>query len=88
VLENIYQKAEKRFFDPYEIGLKLTDIVSKIASGVDKGIDWVYNDFSVKLSYSVSGAVRRFQNGSYTGYVIWAVSAAALVVVYMIKGAN
>jgi len=88
VLEKIYQKAEKRFFDPYDIGLKITDIVARLASGVDKGIDWVYNDLSVKVSYGISGLVRRFQNGSYAGYIVWAVSAAALVITFLVKGVN
>jgi len=88
VLENIYKKAENRFFDPYDIGLKLVNTVSLIASGVDKAIDWVYNDFSVNVSYGISRLARRFQNGSYAGYIIWAVSAAALVIVFLIKGIN
>ena len=88
VLENIYAKAEKRFFDPYDIGLRLINVVSKAASGIDKGIDWVYNDLSVRVSYGISGLVRKFQNGSYIGYIIWAVSAAVLVITFLIRGVN
>lgn len=88
ILENIYAMAEKRFFDPYDVGLKLVNAVAKTAVVVDKAIDWVYNDFSVKVSYAVSGTVRRFQNGSYAGYVIWAVSAAVLIITFLIKGVN
>ena len=64
------------------------NIVAIAASAVDKAVDWVYNDFSVKVSYGLSGAARKFQNGSYVGYIIWAVSAAALVVTFLIRGSN
>ncbi|MDP3791739.1 MAG: proton-conducting transporter membrane subunit [Candidatus Omnitrophota bacterium] len=88
VLSNIYGKAEKRFFDPYDIGLKFVSVVSKVTWGMDKAIDWVYNDFSVKVSYGVSFMVRKVQNGNYVRYIILAVSGAVLVVVFLIKGAG
>ena len=86
VLSDIYGKAEKRFFDPYDIGLKLINGLSKIAWAIDKAIDWVYNDFSVKTSYAISAAVRKLQNGSYARYIILAISGAALVIAFLIKG--
>jgi formate hydrogenlyase subunit 3/multisubunit Na+/H+ antiporter MnhD subunit len=88
VLSNIYKKAEKQAFDPYEVGLKVVNIVSKIASGIDKAIDWVYNDLSVNLSYAISKILRALQNGSYARYIIWAVSGAALVIAFLIRGTN
>jgi NADH-quinone oxidoreductase subunit L len=88
VLENIYSRAEKKYFDPYDIGLRIVEFVAKISSFADKAIDWIYNDFSVKVSYALSALVRRFQNGSYTAYVIWAVSGAALVIIFLIRGIN
>lgn len=88
LLSDIYEKAEKRFFDPYDIGLKLVNIVSRIAWAIDKAIDWVYDGFSVKVSYAVSFTVRKLQNGSYVRYIVLAVSTAALVIVFLIRGAN
>jgi formate hydrogenlyase subunit 3/multisubunit Na+/H+ antiporter MnhD subunit len=88
VLSNIYGKAEKRFFDPYDIGLKFVSMVSKITWAVDKAIDWVYNDFSVNVSYGASSIVRRFQNGSYARYIIWSVAGAVLIIIFLIKGVN
>jgi NADH-quinone oxidoreductase subunit L len=85
-LSGIYEKAEKRSFDPYEIGLKLVNLMSKLTWAVDKGIDWVYNDLSVKVASGVSLTVRRFQSGSYVRYIIWAVSSAALVIAFLVKG--
>jgi NADH-quinone oxidoreductase subunit L len=88
VLSGIYEKAEKRFFDPYEMGRKVVGVIAATASGADKAVDWVYNDLSVKVSYALSGAARKFQNGSYAAYIIWAVSAAALVITFLVRGVN
>ena len=87
-LSGIYEKAEKRFFDPYEIGLKFVNVVSGITWAIDKAIDWVYNDFSVKVSYAISTGVRSLQNGNYVRYIIFAVSGAALVIAFLVKGTN
>jgi len=88
VLSNIYEKAEKRFFDPYDIGLRVVNAVSKIAWAADKAIDWVYNDLCVQVSYAISAAVRKTQNGSYARYIILAVSGAALVIAFLVRGIN
>ena len=87
-LSDIYEKAQKGVFDPYDIGLRLIGAVSKMAWAVDKAIDWVYDDFSVKVSYGLSIILRKFQNGSYARYIIWAVSGAALVIIFLVRGAN
>ena len=86
VLSNVYEKAEKRYFDPYDIGLKFTSVISKIAWAADRGVDWVYNDLSVKVSYAVSNALRRTNNGSYSGYIIFSMAGLILVVIFFIKG--
>ncbi|MCX5681372.1 MAG: NADH-quinone oxidoreductase subunit L, partial [Candidatus Omnitrophica bacterium] len=44
-LHNIYDRAEKRFFDPYDMGLKFMAVVSKVGSGCDQAINWIYDVF-------------------------------------------
>ena len=88
ILSNIYEKAEKRFFDPYDIGLKFIGVISRIAWAIDKAVDWVYNDFSVKTSYAVSNMVRKFQNGNYARYIVWSVAGAAFILFFLIRGGN
>ena len=86
LLSGVYDRAEKRYFDPYDIGLKFIGLISKITSGADKAIDWVYNDLSVSVSYTVSYAVRKVQNGSYNRYVIMAVAGALFVILFLVRG--
>jgi NADH:ubiquinone oxidoreductase subunit 5 (subunit L)/multisubunit Na+/H+ antiporter MnhA subunit len=86
VLSEIYVKAEKRYFDPYDIGLKFVTVISKVTWTVDKIIDWFYNDLSVRVSYAISSGIRKMHNGSYSRYIIWSVAGAVLIVIFLIKG--
>jgi len=85
VLSGIYDKAEKRYFDPYDIGLRMVDFLSKILWGIDRGIDWVYNVFSVKFVYSITGFIKKLHNGNYSIYILWSVVGVAVMVIYAIK---
>jgi NADH-quinone oxidoreductase subunit L len=85
VLSGIYDKAEKRLFDPYAIGLKIVDVVSKIAWSVDRGIDWVYNVFFVDAAFAVSNGIRSLHNGSYAAYLAWSLAGAGLVIIFLMR---
>jgi len=84
-LNGVYDMAEKRYFDPYDIGLKIMDIISKIAFYVDRAIDWVYEKLIVSITYGLSNLARSFQNGSYSSYIIWAILGLALIIITYFK---
>ena len=70
-LAQIYDRAEKRFFDPYDIGLKVTGLFANTAFFIDRSIDWLYNGLSVSAAYSFSRAFRKANTGSYSSYIMW-----------------
>jgi NADH-quinone oxidoreductase subunit L len=82
-LHTIYDKAEKRFFDPYDIGLKFMSIFSKAGWWCDKAIDWVYNVFTVNTALSFSSRIRKWHNGNYSRYLIWSMIGGFVVVAYL-----
>lgn len=84
-LHSIYDRAEKRFFDPYDIGLNFMGLVSKIGCACDKAVDWIYNVFSVNVSLSLSDRIRRWHNGNYSTYLIWAMAGAIMAVTYLMS---
>lgn len=84
-LSDLYDKAEKRLFDPYDIVLKIVGWVSKIAWSVDRGIDWVYNVFSVNAAFAVSNSIRFFHNGSYARYIVWSLAGAGMLIYLLMK---
>ena len=85
-LETVYNKAEQRVFDPYEILLKFTDLVGRLASLIDKGIDYFYNKIVLGLAFAFSDFIRRQHSGSHVTYLAWSVVGFVVVVLYVIGG--
>jgi NADH-quinone oxidoreductase subunit L len=85
VFSTIYEKAEKQYFDPYVIGLKIISILSKLLFGIDRAIDWLYSSFAVKLSCTLSATIRRMHTGYYAMYVIWSLLGALIIMLFLIR---
>ena len=83
ILATIYDKAEKRWFDPYNIGLKIVDVAAWILWGVDRFIDWIYNGLAVAIASGLGQGIRLAHTGQYAMYVIWSLVGAALVVAFV-----
>ncbi|MFA5157104.1 MAG: proton-conducting transporter membrane subunit [Candidatus Omnitrophota bacterium] len=81
----IYDKAQRGYFDPYNIGMGLVRIFAHAAWCFDRTIDWMYDVFAVKLAFAFSYGIRKAHNGNYSLYVIWAITGAAMVVVFLLK---
>jgi NADH-quinone oxidoreductase subunit L len=86
-LHQIYDAAEKRFFDPYNIGLGIVNAISRVAWWIDRAIDWIYNDFSVAVAFGFSRLIRRSHTGNYSLYIIWSLVGALMIVVFMMRAA-
>jgi NADH-quinone oxidoreductase subunit L len=84
-LSGIYDKAEKRFFDPYDIGLKLVDIFKTVAFYIDRLIDLVYNRLIVDATYFFAKNLQFFHSGNYGIYIVWSVIGMAAMTVFLIK---
>ncbi len=81
----IYDAAEKRWFDPYEIGLKLARFIGAITWGVDRTINWISDSLAVGLTAMFSYIVRALHNGSLSIYIWWALAGLVLVIVFLVK---
>ena len=79
----IYDKAEKRFFDPYEIGLKIIRFISKIFFKFDRIIDWFYDVFIVKLTYFFTGLIKKLHNGHYAMYLSWSLIGTVFILIFI-----
>jgi formate hydrogenlyase subunit 3/multisubunit Na+/H+ antiporter MnhD subunit len=85
VLSGIYEKAEKKYFDPYEIGLKIAGGAAKIFWAVDRGIDWIYDRACVGVAETLSVGIRRLHTGNYSFYIAWAVLGMSIAVYFVAK---
>lgn len=86
VLSGIYDKAEKRYFDPYDIGLKIVSIASIILFSLDRAVDWLYDGASVRLAYITSSGIRRLHTGNYSLYIVWSLLGGIVVLIMMLSG--
>jgi NADH-quinone oxidoreductase subunit L len=82
VLSVIYDKAEKRWFDPYDLGLAVVGLFSRIGFGIDRAFDWLYDGFTVSMTGGLSRIISRLHNGSYVTYLLWSLLGIALFVAY------
>lgn len=84
VLHTIYDKAEKRWFDPYDVGLKIVHGISKLAWWIDRAIDFIYNKVLVYIAYGLTRDIRALHTGSYATYLLWAIGGVVVMVFYML----
>lgn len=85
LLHWIYAWQEKKYFDPYEIGLKLMQGFARIFWGCDRLINWFYDNFTVGLARGFSQGVRQLHNGSYVTYIIWSLLGAGAALIFITK---
>ncbi len=84
IISWIYTKAEKRWFDPYEIAMKLLKVFSAILLWIDRRVNWISDVFMVKVSYSIGSAIRRVHLANYPVYLIWGILGFAAVTLFLI----
>lgn len=84
VLSGLYDKAEKRLFDPYEWCMAIARGAAKILFFCDRGIDWFYNVFTVRLVFLLSRFIRRLHNGNYSRYLAWSLVGLFFVTAFLI----
>ncbi|HMA96855.1 MAG TPA: complex I subunit 5 family protein [Polyangiaceae bacterium] len=81
-LEWIYDRAERRWFDPYELFLKVVHGFSWVAYRVDRTNDWLLGA-SGRSTLVLSRAIRAAHTGNTSSYVLWSLVAATLVILYL-----
>ncbi|MDD5128397.1 MAG: proton-conducting transporter membrane subunit [Candidatus Omnitrophica bacterium] len=85
VLSTIYRWAEKKYLDPYEVGIKLINKLAKIFWRIDRGIDWLYGSLIVNLTFAFSRVIHKIQAGYYIIYVIWSLVGAFAVMSFVLR---
>jgi formate hydrogenlyase subunit 3/multisubunit Na+/H+ antiporter MnhD subunit len=81
-LQWIYDRAERRWFDPYEIFFKGVRGFSRVAFRIDRATDWLFGA-SARLTLFVSRGVRAAHTGNTSSYLLWSLVAATLVILYL-----
>ncbi|MCL1926661.1 MAG: complex I subunit 5 family protein [Syntrophorhabdaceae bacterium] len=86
VLHQMYDAAEKRYFDPYEWARCVGRAVAYIGWGIDRGIDFFYNRIVTFAANGISAAIRAMHNGSHVTYLAWSIAGILLVIIACMTG--
>jgi NADH-quinone oxidoreductase subunit L len=78
----VYDKAERRWFDPYDLFMKGVDGFAKLTFRVDRATDWLFVA-SARLNGKASFGVRAAHRGNTSTYIVWSLLAATLVILYL-----
>jgi NADH-quinone oxidoreductase subunit L len=84
VLSGIYDRAEKKVFDPYNIGIYFITWFSKALNWIDKAVDWIYETLTVKIAYFLTYYIRKAHTGNYAVYMAWSLAGLLVVIIYLV----
>ncbi|MFH1368493.1 MAG: NADH-quinone oxidoreductase subunit L [Elusimicrobiota bacterium] len=85
VLNTIYNGTDNKYSDPYESGMKAAGWLNVLLWRVDKGIDWMYDRFTVNITYFFGHISCTLHDGNYSSYLIWSVVGTAVVLLMLLK---
>jgi formate hydrogenlyase subunit 3/multisubunit Na+/H+ antiporter MnhD subunit len=80
----VYNAAEKGYFDPYEWLMFAVKIYAKVCFAIDRAIDWVYNVLLVRLISGITRGLAAVNNGQSSRYMAWAFAGMLLVLITLI----
>lgn len=84
LLNRIYVWQEKKYFDPYEVGLKIMNGFAHILWRADRFIDWVYTRLIPGITYASISVLRRLHTGNYSVYVSWSLIGMVLITIFLL----
>lgn len=84
-LKPLYRLAEKGYFDPYNIGMALANVIASALMFFDRVINFFYDNVVVGLTDILAGLLRRSHTGNYSFYIACSIAAATVVVVFMLN---
>jgi formate hydrogenlyase subunit 3/multisubunit Na+/H+ antiporter MnhD subunit len=85
ILSKIYERAERRYYDPYEICKRIVKLFSRAMRGIDKAIDRIYNDLAPRSAYLITDRIRRLHDGNYKTYMAWSLVGAGIILIFFIR---
>lgn len=81
VLRTVYDLAEQKYFDPYELSRRFIGSYAALSLKINDAISWFYDVFVVRAVGGLSALIRRAHTGSQSLYVVWVLCGVALTVV-------
>ena len=86
VAYQLYSAAERRWFDPYELAIKFLVGFARLASAIDRVVDFLTDTLPVWIAGGFSFVLRKAHTGSHAVYLAWSIAGAFLVALYLLSG--
>jgi NADH-quinone oxidoreductase subunit L len=84
VLAGLYDKAERRFFDPYDIGMWVCRGIAKAAWKVDRAINWAGDVFTAGTALNLGKWISNRHSGGYATYLVWSLAGMIAVILWIV----
>ncbi len=81
-LKWLYEKADQRWFDPYELFMKASSVFAIAAYKADRANNWLVEGAG-RLGLFTSKKVRTAHTGNTSSYIVWSLVAATLILFYL-----
>jgi hypothetical protein len=85
-LHQVYDAAEKRYFDPYNWAKNVGRVVAYIGWGIDRVVDFFFSKVVAFIAAGISAVIRAMHNGSHVTYLAWSLAGLALVIIACMTG--
>lgn len=79
-LHQVYNMAEKRYFDPYDLSRYVVVVLAKILYGIDRAIDWFYETLIVGVVKNLSVLAKKMFSGNLAASVAWSIVGIVIVI--------
>jgi len=79
VLKTIYDLAEKKVFDPYEMSRGWMNAYADICLKINSGISYFYDIVAPRAILSLSGLIKKAHNGRPARYSLWIAAGVAII---------
>jgi len=86
VARQLFDAAERRWFDPYELAIRFLQAFARAAAALDRAVDWLFEGLASGAALWLSGLVRRAHGGSHARYVTWSMVGFAAIAAYLLGG--
>lgn len=83
-LHQIYNCAEKHYFDPYDILMLLVRVYAWICFCIDRAINWVYDVLLVRIVDFASVSLKQFNTGLVSRYMSWSFAGLIFLVLLFV----
>jgi formate hydrogenlyase subunit 3/multisubunit Na+/H+ antiporter MnhD subunit len=86
VARQLYDAAERRRLDPYELAVAGLRGFARAAMAIDRAVDFAYERVVTALAEGGSALLRRAHTGSHAMYLAWSLAGLAAIVAYFVGG--